>query len=123
MKIIDVTFLALPLTIVACSSSKLAPAPNPRSASVIAVAPFVDTYSWHPYHLTREAKISPDDLFRFVRVTENGDAELIWQQNGEHIYLKANTSRKAAVTAKVYMRIIRSDFVSQSVEFEWLTTN
>ena len=84
---------------------------------------FIDTYRWHPYHLTKESPDSPDGVFRLVGVSKDGDAELIYLSLGEHIILKRRLKIREVMASKMPMKIDKSDFVSQSVDFEWLTTN
>ena len=84
---------------------------------------FVDTYRWHPYHLTKESPDSPDGVFRLIGVSKEGDAELIYLSLGEHITLKRAIKIREVMASKMPMKITRSDSVSQSVDFEWLTTN
>ena len=58
-----------------------------------------------------------------VGVSKEGDAELIYLSLGEHITLKRDIENREVMASKMPMKITKSDFVSQSVDFEWLTTN
>ena len=58
-----------------------------------------------------------------IGVSKEGDAELIYLSLGEHITLKRAIKIREVMASKMPMKITRSDSVSQSVDFEWLTTN
>ena len=53
-----------------------------KPIEIITLRPFTDTYYWYDFTLSREAPLSADGRYRFVRVRPNGDVELIdsaWQ--------------------------------------------
>ena len=89
----------------------------------IALAPFIDTYRWHPYHLTKDAPTSSDGRFRLVGVTKEGNIELIDLTLDARIVVKRSTTTDELIASRMPMRVVKFDFDAQSADFEWLTTN
>jgi len=94
-----------------------------RKAAIITLPPFEDNYRWHSYHLTKESPKSSDGIFRLVGVSSDGDIELTYLPDGTRRVVKRSASAKEAADSRMPMRVIKTDFESQSADFEWLTTN
>ena len=108
--------------IFACCALYCGGAPE-KTDEAITLQPFSDTYRWHPYHLTKEAPASEDGVFRLLGVAKNGNVKLHLIQNGRDIVIKRSASTKEILNSKMPMRVVKSDYKSQSTDFEWLTTN
>ena len=85
--------------------------------------PFIDNFRWHQYHLTKETPVSEDGVFRLLSIAKNGDVRLRYLDVDRVIVLKRSASTKEIMDSKMPMRIVSSDYESQSTVFEWLTTN
>jgi hypothetical protein len=109
-------------TIFACCALLCGGAPE-KTDETIELPPFSDTYRWHPYHLTKVAPVSEDGVFRLLSVAKNGDVRLHYIQDDVDILIKRSASPKEIMNSKMPMRVVRSDYKSQSTDFEWLTTN
>ena len=109
------------LPIVAMVVGGCATSAGKRQASTLPA--FEDRYRWHAYHLTREASRSQDGIFQLVGVSREGDIELLLLSDGSRRVLKARASAREIIESRMPLRVIRSDFDSQSADFEWLTTN
>lgn len=80
------------------------------------------TYRWYSYHLTKEAPKSSDGIFELVRVSESGDAEIIYLPSGSRRILKAGDPTRQRLDSIVPVRLMKSDMGSQSADFEWWST-
>jgi hypothetical protein len=123
MKLFPLLSLCVLQLLIGCHSLPARQSPGPDGDQVTISPGFIDTYRWHPYHLTKASPDSPDGVFRLVGVSKEGDAELIYLSLGEHITMKRDIENREVMASKMPMKITKSDFVSQSVDFEWLTTN
>ena len=112
----------------ACSSRPaVAPAPPIQSerASVgkTELAPFTDTYRLHRYHLTKTAPLSDDGVFRLLSIEVNGDLRLHINPDEADVVIRRSESTKEITNTKMPLRLVTSDYETQSADFEWLTTN
>jgi hypothetical protein len=89
----------------------------------VTLSPFVDTYRWHSYHLSKRAPASASDVFRLISVSENGDVEIVDLKSGERVALRRGSSINEIVASKRPIRIDSSSYADQSADISWLTTN
>jgi len=108
--------------IFACSALIGVAAPE-KTDETITLQPFTDTFRWHRYRLTKETPTSEDGVFRLLSIAKNGDVRLRYRDSDGEILIKRSASAKEIMDSRMPMRIVSSDYESQSTVFEWLTTN
>jgi hypothetical protein len=115
---VDVVYYHIPLLAVATDGGPSVA----KDQETITLSPFVDTFDWRRYHLTKAAPDSADGHFRLIAVSQSGEVTLRDLTSGERILLRHDQTAKEISSSKRPMRVTGFDSESQSADFEWLTT-
>lgn len=114
----DVVYFHLPLQAVAKDGDPS----GAKDEETITLSPFIDTFDWRPYHLTKATPDSADGYFRLISVSLSGDVTLRDLMSGKRILIRHDQTAKEITGSTQPMRVTSFDFGNQTADFEWLTT-